>query len=354
MSSNMEKTIMKKEKAAAAAAKKAEKAAAAAAKKAEKAEKAAAASAKKAEKVVKAVVKKEISASDITYFFKKSLREDNDAANKIRESVLAVILDPSCSSVFIADPEHGPAWIKVRDEFIKGLTHITADPTTQVKILPKAGRGYKFDFSVQFYNNDILVATEKLEFKFGASSIKGLPQFLSLPTTTDDILHGLKYHDYFYDHCLTDYLATDLAITAAKPTKEEYCKLVFKTNPSCHPLFTQMHDRKYENEAAKNAIVNKSITDYLTTHAPLVDTAAFSKKVLESQTGKHFLLWSGNTFHYDHFKSTEMTGLTYSHIKNGNALILAGSGCTYELLLRWRNGGKGVLLPAWQVGMKRV
>jgi hypothetical protein len=350
------KAAEKAAKAEAKAAKAEAKAAKAEAKAAEKAVKAAA-------KAVKAIAKAEAKAtataegaitaiivSDITHFFNKSKRNNNNAANKIRERILCVALSPSPE--FLTDATHGPSWTKLRDEFIRILNVITPEPHTRVAVEQKAGRGHKFDFSAQFYNGDTLIATKKLEFKFGATSIKALPQFLSL-TAKDAIMPGPKYHEHFYDHGLDAYIATDPEITATKPTKEEYCRIVYNTDSSCHPLFEQMRERRTIQTPAKNAVVNKSIKDYLAGHGASIDTAAFSKKVAESQTDKHFVLWSNGAFHYDHFAATEMTGFTYSHIKNDKVIVVNGPGCIYELLLRWRND-KGILMPAWQIGMKRA
>ena len=287
--------------------------------------------------------------ADITHFFTTSAKKDNDAANKIREKVLTVAQNPPPE--FLTDPTHGSSWAKLRDEFNAILKKIVPEPWTHVNVTLKAGRGHKFDFSVEFYNDGTIIATKKIEFKKGAATIKALPQVLSL-LAKDPIMPGLKYHDYFYDHGLDAYLATDAGLTAAKPTKDEYSRLVYNTSPK-GPLHAQMRANRALQKLAKNAVVNKSIKDYLDAHAATIDVAAFAKKVTETQADKHFILWANGAFHYDTIATTEITGFAYSHVKNGNAIIIVGPDCSYELLLRWRND-KGILMPAWQIKMKRI
>ena len=107
------------------------------------------------------------------------------------------------------------------------------------------------------------------------------------------------------------------------------------------------------SKPAKDAVVNKSITDYLNVYGPTLNIPALTQKFRDTQTNKHFALWSDGTFHYDRITDNEMSNLTIKECRKGNCLVIcAGNACTYEMLLRWRNH-KGILNPAWQISMKR-
>ena len=293
-----------------------------------------------------------MSVSDIKSFFTTSTREGNDAANKTREEVLKVICNPP--KEYWEDPEHGESWRTVYREWNNGLKLIadkTAIPAyTSTQIIVRGGRGYNYDADVMYYDGTTLVANRKIEFKNGGSNIADQPQFLSLQAKFP--LFAETYDKFWYENYLDKYLQCDPEITEPKPTLDSYLKDVTKTYYDISPFFEQLKARELFFQKEKNAVVNKSITDYLTRYANTIDIKTFSEKVKATQTEKIYLLWSNGKFSTDMLSDAEMSDMIFHSIKNGNVLQLVSGNTTYGLLLRWRNH-KGILNPAWQISMKR-
>ena len=351
-----EKAAAKVQKAAA----KAQKDAAKAAAKAEKAEAKAATKAEKEKmdkemnKIAEAAATRDLIPSDIVIFSAKASRANNDAINKLRERILLRALNSPTE--FIADLVHGAAWKTLSDKFNIYLKKLCAEPYASVTMALKAGRGYHYDADITYRNaSGEIVTTQKLEFKYGASTIGKLPQFLSLQACNPVVITGTTYDCYYYTHFIDKYIAADAGITVLKPERAEYLALVKNTNEGCHPFFTQIKSRENTNKAAKNKVVNDSIAAYLEAHVGNIDIIALTTKFRETQLGKHYALWSGDAFHYDYISNAELTGLEFDSIsKAGNTVVLrAGTLCKYKLLLRWRNH-KGILNPAWQIAMQRT
>jgi hypothetical protein len=217
----------------------------------------------------------------------------------------------------------------------------------------RGGRGYNYDADISYYNGDVVVGSAMIEFKNGGTNIDGLPQFLSLQAKAALFGGAETYDVFYYKNYLDKYLAVDSGLTEAKPNLDLYLNQVTKTAYGVSPWFAQLKARELINQSEKNAVVNASITEYLTCHGPSIDITAFAQKIRATQTGKIYLLWSNGSFYIDKLATDEMTGIVYKGIKNGNVLELqSGGGVIYGLLLRWRNH-KGILNPAWQISMKR-
>ena len=297
-----------------------------------------------------------MSVSDIKTFFSTSTRGENDATNKIRERVLKVICNPPKG--YLEDLEHGESWRTLYREWNNGLKEV-ADKTnvpsyTSTKIIVRGGRGYNYDADIEYYNDITLVANRKIEFKNGGSNIAEQPQFLSLQAKFP--LFAKTYDVFWYENYLDKYLKCDTEITEPKPSLESYLKNVIKTKYNITPFFAQIKAREAFFQKEKNAIVNTSITQYLTEYGNTININAFSEKVKATQTEKIYLLWSNGKFSTDMMSEEEMTNITLHStqpIKNCNVVQLVSKNTIYGLLLRWRNH-KGILNPAWQISMKRL
>lgn len=286
--------------------------------------------------------------SDITTFFQHSSRDKNDATNKVRERVLECMCSPPAA--FLEDETHGPAWQQVHREWNASLATLVNLPYTSTSIIMKGGRGFHYDAEVSFYHEREQVATRKIEFKYGGTNIDALPQFLSLQAKFE--LFAETYDTFWYEHYLDAYLACDAELTVAKPSLDAYLKCVTKTTYSVSPFFEKLKERELMFQAEKDAVVNQSITDYLTKHGEGINLALFSEKVQSTQREKSYLLWSNGAFHVDSLSEPEMINMSYHAIRNGNVLEVKSGNTVYSLLLRWRNH-KGILNPAWQISMKR-
>ena len=124
----------------------------------------------------------EIIPSHILHFFSKGEgRETNDANNKIRESILEHILSNKYRAYF-TDPEYGSKWVLIKSSWQEALSDVfqkkRTNPTdiyTSLKVIKKGGRTYNYDFTVEYYNESLLVLSVNIEFKHGGTSIEELP-----------------------------------------------------------------------------------------------------------------------------------------------------------------------------------
>lgn len=289
--------------------------------------------------------------SDITSFFTKSSRGDNDAANKTRENVLASLL--TVPADYLADPTYGSQWRTVRDDWIRVLKKFTPDPATEATTKPMGGRKYNYDIDLSVKTNANTNAntnTHKLEFKYGGTKITELPQFLSLQAKVP--LFPVTFPQFYYENYIDQYLATDTGITEPKPELAQYLEMVTKVNYDVSPFFTQLKERENVNKAQKDKIVNDGITDYLNTYGSKIDATAFTEKVRETQRDKVYMLWSDGKFNVDQL-NTENLNFEFYQIRNGNLLEVKSDNLICSMLLRWRNH-KGILNPAWQISLKRI
>lgn len=292
-------------------------------------------------------------AEDILSFFNSSSRSENDAANKKRENILVMVYEPPIE--FTEHPEVGQYWRLVQKEW-KDYIHKIGKITgivffTSILITGKGGRSCHHDFVFTYYNRDQCLGSRNIEFKYEATTIDHLPQFLSLQAKYP--LFQVTFDEFWYDQWLAKYIACDAEIRQDKPSRETYLKCVTNTKYTIHPFIAEIKQRELFFQTEKNHVVNEGITDYLTKYGHTLNLDAFSKKVKETQMDKIYLLWSGGTFHLDKLQEEEISGMVFHSIKNGNVLVVKAGNTIYGLLLRWRNH-KGILNPAWQISMKRM
>lgn len=297
--------------------------------------------------------------SDITTFFTTSSRNKNDETNKIREKVLKVISDPP--KEYLESEEFGESWKKVQDAWNDALKQVAKDTTVpeynSTKIKVKGGRNSHYDADVLYYNGKKMVANRKIEFKNGCSRIEDLPQILSLQAKIE--LFPETYDKFWYENYLDKYIECDNLITESKPSLEDYLKNVTKIKYSVTSFFEQLKNRENNFKKEKNAIVNKSITDYLTKYGNTINLKLFKEKIETTQIDKIYLLWCNGKFHIDKINTDKIhtdkihTDISFHSIRNGNILELKEGNTIYCMLLRWRNH-KGILNPAWQIKIKKI
>jgi hypothetical protein len=329
----------------------------------------------------------------IITFFETSTRSENDATNTKRELVLGQIGNPP--KEFMEHETFGRHWQYVKKEFDATIATIAANtnvpqPYTSYQIETKGGRKFNYDGIVKFYNHTnqgdqcdtttpdtttpattTATASRKIEFKYGASNINGIPQFLSLPTKfgmfrTDDAAPTPtpKYEVFWYQKYLDKYIACNSHLkciesdthTPPKPSLEDYLRFVPKTNYDVNPFFAHLKECETNFKKEKAKVVNDSISEYLSSFGQDLDINIFTEKIKESQQDKTYILWGKDMkCHIDSISQEEMSGIGFKNIKNNNAIILESSltKTTYSLLLRWRNH-KGILNPAWQISLKRI
>ena len=288
--------------------------------------------------------------SDIISFGLTSTRANNDAMNKIRETILPILSGPPAE--YLEHPEYGRQWLSCSQAWNTAINEIAVKKGivyTNTCVNLKGGRTFNYDADLLYYNENELIDTVKIEFKKGGNSIVKLPQFLSLQVKCG--LFPETYDKFYYDNYIDKYIACDTEITEPKPDLALYLKCVSVINYNILPFFSQLKARESFFKKEKFQVVNDSITDYLNQYGAHLDLLTFSEKVKHTQTDKIYMLWSNERFYIDMISYTEMSGMSVKSIKNGNVIEVKSGLSIYNLLLRWRNH-KGILNPAWQISKK--
>jgi len=280
----------------------------------------------------------------IELFYKKgSAKANNDAENKIREDVL-VLLENELPPEYAADEK----WRNLYTNFHETLRTLCPSDYVRVKIVKKGGRTFNYDFDVIYFNSEnVEIHQVKLEFKHNSKKIDKIPQILSLQDRFG-LVDAISYSEHYYTLYLDAYLAA-IEYTGDKPTLQEYIALVSGIAPEKHPMFMHMRAAK------ANTAVKESIHTYLNVYVSKFKVDEFTKKLVESQANKYFLLWDLSQFHIDTLSVEELTikdVLLKPTKKQTNTIIARSTTSEYHLLLRWRNHN-GILNPAWQVKITR-
>jgi hypothetical protein len=279
-------------------------------------------------------------------FFKKSTKADNDAANKRRETFLATLYDADL-------PADAPEQLRqLHGAWQSTVKSLCPTEFATVKVNTKGSRKWNYDFLIEYFAADgTVVHTQKAEFKHGVATVEKLPQILSL--AAKGLNFPLSYAEFYYDHFLARYCATDTEITAIPPSREIYLKFVHNSECKKCPFFAHLKDHEETAKEAKAALVNESIQQYLELYGDKCDVAHLTDKLLTSQKDKVFLLWDMTTFHVAHLNAENLMPLSPLGVRNGNTIAFATATHTLTLLLRWKNH-KGVLYPAWQIGLAKL
>lgn len=303
-------------------------------------------------------------------------RATNDSSNTTRENILSRLNSTDFIDYF-SDPTFGEKWNTLKNRFNDVVCKMVSHEYQEIEpvifdILHLGGRRHNYDLLICFYKPIIhfhrpvreFICEKKVEFKFNATSIQSLPQFLSL-SAKHEIMSNIKYPLFYFTYflprifeLLPDRIPIEPSLEGGPityrpefPSQAEYMRNIGKTTYSCHPLFEYMIKCESIEKDKKDAIVNESIAEYLEQHADTIDFVAFSNKVKESQTDKIFLLYDPitATFKTDTI-NTDINNLRFKTIKNKNIIVLEDDIYEFHLLLRWRNH-KGCLNPAWQISL---
>ena len=283
-------------------------------------------------------------------------RENNDVYNDMREYILANIISNKFKEYF-DDPEYGSKWRLLKSSWTECLDTLfksTSDKTyDSINIIKRGGRKYNYDFEIEYlYIEKVVHTIRNIEFKHGGSSISEIPQFFNA-IANKPFLPG--YAEWFYDNyvCKED---PWIRFNDMLPTKEQYMKEIYK-NKSNNKFFINLksHETDQEYYKLKQEKTAESIKVWLNENYIDLDLKELSKEFIRSQSGKIFILWNKDNFHIDTFDESELNVTHIVGIKNNNSILInSESGIIqYAMLLRWKNQ-LGVLLPAWQISMKRI
>lgn len=277
-------------------------------------------------------------------------RANNDANNKMREKILTELAAISYTSGECMDPEYGPFWTKIKTGFESVIKGLCPCDFTGYKMVPKAGRNYHYDFDLEFFDErDVRVHSVKLEFKFGAKTIKRIPQIYQKNTNWK--IMPVLYHDFFYNGSYIDEM---IGSNHTKVDRDVYMKYIMGTKYDCHPFFKNLYDTENENKLKRHTIVKRSICEYLEKYGKDIDIAACVETLQQTQQDKQYLLYDPREkrFYCDTFDFVSLDTFVFGGIKKNNTVILHSTQYDICLLLRWKNH-QGILHPAWQVSIKK-
>jgi hypothetical protein len=282
-------------------------------------------------------------------------RGKNDGNNSIREQIIYKIFDDKkiCSNENTIPEElyEDEMWRKIRDEVYDFIEKNFPEGITSSKYL--AGRRHNYDF---------LINDKEVEFKFGdKKNITEHAQFLSLHAYKLD--SDKTYPEYFYDEGYVSKILEEGNIDIDIPNREDYLQRCCQTNYDIKPLFRTLYDKENESrnfKEAKKILVDKSIHDFLSEQKDKIDIIKLNE-ILKPQSKKMYMIYNRNDqkFYHDHIKEDECTitsinSLKYGRNKKYNTIVFNTKNEKTKLhfLLRWKNHA-GILLPAWQIRIKR-
>jgi hypothetical protein len=313
------------------------------------------------------IYNKQINYSSILFFKNTSNREQNDANNKIRETIIAAVINNEIPEQYY----YSIVWYNFKQRLINFIISLfplgeTTESTYNCKTM--AGRNYNYDFLVTQTNIHGNQLQKKVEFKFNARGVTDCPQFLSLSTKQTDIQFNFpSYAEYFYDNYV-EQITQMYSLTHIERTT--YLKLVHQTNYDRHSWFSQLYSKEIEHIKDKKKLVDESIHKYiLELYIPNIEEIVeqLKNKLVNTQSGKIYMIYSPLTksFMKDEITQHEL------NINPENITIQSGSkdnihtvifhtarapeepdSTEIKLLLRWRNHA-GVLNPAWQISIRR-
>ena len=295
---------------------------------------------------------------DSDYFTKKNQKKDqNDYNNEKRECILAAILNDSG----FLNTNDSTRWLNnVVRERVKEYFGIIEN----ISCIRKGGRGSHCDFELEINNTKF-----PLEFKFNASCLEEIPQFVS-PMKPSRFCYGPygSYEEFFYDNYVIERCKT---FNLSLPPKELYLKQIHGTNPECikeHVTKNSKGRKRSEGHTAddikfhencKESSLN-SIHTYI--QKTNIDKDKLTEYLLETQLINHkekvYMLYKDRcinfaTINKDTFIITE---ITKHQSKKGGYFVgwdaKTKSGRILRILLRWKNGN-GIAFTGLQISIRK-
>jgi len=296
----------------------------------------------------------------IDYFYnKKNKREKNDCINKYREKFLCEILNNQNFHKEFENTDYKKKFTKLSHKFKREISKLYDKTYTKIICEKKAGRK-NYDFDIKFYNNEELVKTCKVEFKYGVSTITKYPEIYSKYIKNFKVFKDKNkcYHKYYFNN-IENFINTfpeDIKseLKKCRPNSFiEYCKIMNDTKYK-HPYQKTIYE--YSNENTKRNIpfkkfINQQISDFLqSVTIDDIDIENINKKIYETQKNKVFLLCKNGEFTTEIINDLIIMKKDNFKIINGNTLVFDCTEEKYQLqwLLRWKNH-KGCSGPSWQI-----
>ena len=277
---------------------------------------------------------------------------NNDKNNKIRETTIVCIINDAIPSMYF---KYSNRWTKLKKEinrYIQMLCNKNNIVIQTQHCVPKAGRKYNYDILL-IVNN---VKEFHIEFKFNASQVKDIPQFVS--TMKPSSYLQSSYEEFYYDNFLGQ-LAQKYGLTM--PDKTEYLHNVTCNNkPKCVEEFqnkyyngckqsSQYTGLKTDIEFYKQSKIlsKESIVNFISNND--LKIIELTKYLLDTQQDKIYMLYKNGNLHYQTIETNNYEIVSYKKdAKKQRYIATTKSGNELKILLRWKNGN-GIAFTSLQI-----
>ena len=285
-------------------------------------------------------------------------RNNNDKNNKLREAIIGAMIN-KCVPGGYYKTQH---WNRLK-QAVEGFLRQCAifdgagesSGYSMVKCINTAGRGHNYDFLLIFTANDGTTREYKVEFKFNASKISDLPQFVQLTKPSEYLSES--YEEFFYDNYLQT-IVNAAQFTTATPSREEWLKQVQQDKPKCMLLYKEKYKSNSQFSEMCKKVSAESICQFITEQDLNIDK--LTKRLLETQSGKTYMFFkpppitksmnTGATITIYQTTTDDFTIVSCSkNPKMSRYECIMQSGKKMNVLLRWKNGN-GIANPAFQIG----
>ena len=294
----------------------------------------------------------ELSYKSINVFYNLNNRFENDENNKIRESIIGLIIT---KNKIIYDYNISNRWNNFINEINNYIIKLTNGFNyDEINLTHKGGRKFNYDIDLNLVYNKNIIKNFKIEFKYNISEITEAPQFVS-PTNLSKFLTN-NYEEYFYDNYIKDiftYYKFDI------PDKDIYLKEIKNNKPKCVKNIQEKYyngcktsskflDNEFDtnfynycknksNESIKNFIENTDLKYKL-----------LEEYLLDTQKDKVYMLYKKNKFYLDYYNNDVYKIIECKKNIEYNRYECINKNGVLKILLRWKNGN-GIAFPAFQI-----
>ena len=257
-------------------------------------------------------------------------KKNNDLKNKVREKIISMASNRTVPPHYLLDEK----WKKLNDALTDGYLEQYISDQEDIKCEILAGRGNHSDFNIN---------GQKVEFKFNASKVSQLPEFISLTRPSNYTL-GTAYEAYYYDEYLwklAEYANLPL------PDRETYLKEINNNKPACMQPFVELYKSDDIFKALANKCSSESIANYIQTHE--LNKEKLYEELCETQKDKIYMLYKNGVFYYEKPIIEEYDFSCYQ--KHNHSYIFKHKTETKKyisVMLRWKNRN-GIAFPAYQI-----
>ena len=273
----------------------------------------------------------------------------NDRLNKTRETLI---------NYAINNPSHNiqtDKWINFRKALDSFLSKFSPDRYNKTTCQIKGGRKFNYDFEVRYLQDDLVIKTVRLEFKFNAKTVAGCPQYVS-PMKPSQYLSN-SFENYFYQN----YLSKICSLAECQmPSQETYLSSVHSPNPKCLKTLQEKYYRgcksssKFSGDQSDinfyqtcRVLSREAINKFLEQSDMALNIEKLTEYLHQTQRDKEYMLFYQGEFYHDTPYFPDYTITSYK-IQSPYFICQTESGKEMKILLRWKNGN-GIAFPAFQI-----